>query len=78
MGEQTLQQISKILTLVESEVVQLKPKLNSAKSHPIDFQLIPFIHLSLIHCQDFREARVCTVQLLVVWGGGGGRAEACS
>lgn len=31
----------KILTLVESEVVQLKPKGNFAKRHPVDFQLIP-------------------------------------
>lgn len=40
MGEQILQQFSKILTLVEFEVVHLKLKLNSVKSHPIDSQLI--------------------------------------
>lgn len=37
MGEETWQQISKILTLVKFDVVQLKPKVNSVKSHPIDF-----------------------------------------
>lgn len=41
MGEQILQQFSNILTLVEFEVVHLKPKLNSMKSHPIDSQIIP-------------------------------------
>lgn len=52
MREQILQQLSKILTLVEFEVVRLKPKLNSVKSDPIDSQLIP---LRLIQRQDFRE-----------------------
>lgn len=40
MGEQILQQLSKTLTPVEFEIVHLKPKLNSVKSHPIDSQLI--------------------------------------
>lgn len=52
MREQILQQFWKILTLVEFEVVRLKPKLNSVKSDPIDSQLIP---LRLIQRQDFRE-----------------------
>lgn len=52
MREHILQQLSKILTLVEFEVVRLKPKLNSVKSDPIDSQLIL---LRLIQCQDFRE-----------------------
>ena len=41
----------KILTLMEFEVVQLKPKLNFAKSHTNEFQFIPLIWLSLIHCK---------------------------
>lgn len=41
MGEQILQQLSKILILIEFEVVHLKLKLNSVQSHPIDSQLIP-------------------------------------
>lgn len=56
MREQILQQLSKILTLVEFEVVRLKPKLNSVKSDPIDSQLIP---LRLIQRQDFRENYLC-------------------
>lgn len=45
----------KILTLVGSVVIQLKPKQNFAKIHPIDFQLTPLIQLSLIHYQDSRK-----------------------